>query len=104
MNITPKGRYLLVRFIPPVYSSILEVVHDPLVEEKKNSAIEDRIQSGVVLAIGPKVRANVKVGETVYFSQLVKKHAGRAIGADPNLLLILDQGLAFVDEAKEAAA
>lgn len=84
MNVLPKNDRILVKMLPDVRSSIIETPKDT----------NSRLIKGEVLAIGPKVRSEIAVGECVLFTQACKElKAHRGLG-DDDLLLIQDGDLA----------
>lgn len=58
---------------------------------------------GEVLAIGPKVRAEIVVGECVLFTQACKDPVRAAFGAETDLMLIRDGDLAGILPATSTA-
>lgn len=85
--IQPKNDRILVRMLPDVRSTLIDAGRDS----------ESRLIKGEVLAIGPKVRSEIHVGECVLFTQACKElKAHRAIAEDE--LLIQDGDLAGIVE------
>lgn len=82
-TVTPRGQWMLVSPITERLSEILEVP----------TTARDRIVRGMVLALGPKVRSALRVGDVVWFSQIQRYEI------DGGRWLIRDANLAFVDDA-----
>lgn len=84
MNIQPKNDRILVKMLPDVRSSIIETPRDR----------DSRLIKGEVIAIGPKVRSSISVGECVLFTQACRDLKGHRALKDEDLLLIQDGDLA----------
>ena len=81
--IQPKNDRLLVKMLPDTRSDIIETPADT----------QTRLIKGEVLAVGPKVRSAIAVGDCVLFTQAcVELKSHRAIAKDE--LLIQDGDLA----------
>jgi co-chaperonin GroES (HSP10) len=85
--IQPKNDRLLVRMLPDTRSTLIETPKDT----------ESRLIKGEVLAVGPKVKSSVCVGECVLFTQACRElKAHKCLPADE--LLIQDGDLAGIVE------
>jgi co-chaperonin GroES (HSP10) len=71
--------------LPDIRSSIIETPRDT----------NSRLIKGEVIAVGPKVRAEISVGECVLFTQACRD-IKEIRGESPDLLLIRDQDLAGI--------
>lgn len=76
-SIQPKNDRILVKMLPSERSSVIETAKDT----------KSTLLKGEILAVGPKVKAEVSVGEFVLFTQACKDSFG------DSLMLIRDNDL-----------
>lgn len=81
--VEPKWDRIFVRPIFERLSTVIDV----------QSERRERIVSGTVLKVGPRVRSDIKPGDVVYFSQIQRYEA-----VSDELWIIRDNNLAFVKE------